>query len=66
VLGVAKNGVPFRLFSLFSFFGTPKNGASLSPNAVWNNVKRWSKPTAELTKTKEKLKNPQEPNAQAP
>ena len=33
-LGTAKNGVPFRLFSLFSFFGAPKNGASLPPNAV--------------------------------
>jgi hypothetical protein len=30
----AKNGVPFRLFSLFSFFGAPKNGASILPNAV--------------------------------
>jgi len=33
-LGTAKNGVPFRLFSLFSFYGMPKNGASISPNAM--------------------------------
>jgi hypothetical protein len=30
------------------------------------NVKRSLKPTAEPTKTKEKLKNPQEPRTQAP
>jgi len=36
-----------------------------TPNEM--NVKRGSKPTAEPTKkTKEKLKNPQEPNTQAP
>ncbi len=28
-----KNGVLFRLYSLFSFHETPKNGASFSPNA---------------------------------
>jgi hypothetical protein len=39
VLGVAKNGVPFRLLSLFSFFGAPKNGVPLSPNAVLNECK---------------------------
>jgi hypothetical protein len=35
-----------------------------TPNEM--NVKRGSKPTAESTKTKEKLKNPQEPKTQAP
>jgi hypothetical protein len=30
----AKNGALFSLFLRFRFFGTPKNGASLSPNAV--------------------------------
>jgi hypothetical protein len=34
MLGAAKNGALLRLFSLFSFFGAPKNGASTSPNAV--------------------------------
>jgi hypothetical protein len=33
-LGTAKNGVLFSLFSLFSFFGAPKNGVSILPNAV--------------------------------
>ena len=46
----AKNGVLFRLFSRFRFRGAPKNGASISPNAVLMNVKRCFKPTAELTK----------------
>ena len=35
----------------------------LMPNEM--NVKRSFKPTAEKTKTEEKLKNPQEPNTQA-
>ena len=35
-----------------------------TPNEM--NVKRYLKPTAETTKTKEKLKNPQQPRAQAP
>ncbi len=30
----AKNGVLSRLFSLFRFYGAPKNGVSISPNAV--------------------------------
>jgi len=33
-LGATKNGVLPHLSPLFSFFGAPKNGASLSPNAV--------------------------------
>jgi hypothetical protein len=36
------------------------------PTPCEMNVKRWSKPTAEKTKTKEKLKNPQQPNTRAP
>jgi hypothetical protein len=32
-ISTAKNGALFRLFSLFSFFGAPKNGVSLSPNS---------------------------------
>ncbi len=35
-----------------------------TPNEM--NVKRSLKPTAEKTKTKEKLKNPQQPTTQAP
>jgi len=32
----AKNGASSTLFSFFRFYETPKNGASISPNAVWN------------------------------
>jgi hypothetical protein len=37
--GTAKNGVLFSLFSRFRFRGAPKNGVSLSTNAVWNECK---------------------------
>jgi hypothetical protein len=39
-----QNGEERRSFPpppLFSFFGAPKNGASPSPNAAWNECKAW-------------------------
>jgi hypothetical protein len=38
---IAKNGALSRLFFLFCFYETPKNGVSLSLNAVWNECKAW-------------------------
>jgi len=41
MLGTAKNGVLFRLSLFFRFCEAPKNGASLPPNAVWDECKAW-------------------------
>ncbi len=52
-------------FLSFVFAGRRRMTSRFHPTPCEMNVKRSLKPTAEPTKTKEKLKNPQEPNTRA-
>ncbi len=48
-----------------AFTGRRRMASRFHPTPCEMNVKRGSKPTVEPTKTKEKLKNPQQPNTRA-
>jgi len=53
-------------FLVFVFAGRRRMARRFYLTLCEMNVKRCSKPTAEPTKTEEKLKNPQQPSTQAP